>query len=95
MNDSWKSKNPANVAKYNERKRLKCYDLSQDKHDEMFLAQGGKCAICKKSQQEKLAIDHDKISGKVRGLLCDKCNMGIGLLDHCLENLESAFKYLS
>lgn len=63
----------------------------------MKLKQNNVCAICKKPEMAKrgtLAIDHDKITGKIRGLLCFKCNFGIGYLQHDTELLAAAIKYL-
>jgi hypothetical protein len=41
-----------------------------------------------------LAIDHDHLTGKVRGLLCARCNQGIGLFSDSPERLEKAIGYL-
>src|SRR5881394_1262910 len=47
------------------------YGLDFESFHSLLLAQGSKCAICKQPQTgRKLSIDHDHISGKVRGLLC-------------------------
>lgn len=60
----------------------------------LLINQEGKCAICRKYQQNrKLAVDHNPNTGKVRGLLCTKCNLGLGFLSS-LELLESAMSYL-
>ena len=62
----------------------------------MFEKQGGCCAICGgvNVNGRRLAVDHEHETGKVRGLLCDKCNLAIGLFDD-INNLASAIKYLS
>ena len=61
----------------------------------MEKAQDGKCAVCNLPQSNKaLAVDHDHNTGKVRGLLCDKCNRGIGLLGDSPEVVLNAFRYL-
>ncbi len=65
--------------------------------------QDSKCAICKKPETSRsskfnhirdLSVDHCSLTGKVRGLLCNSCNTGIGNLKHCLVSLESAIIYL-
>lgn len=58
-------------------------------------AQGGVCAICKKPSLTKaLAIDHCHQTLKVRGLLCESCNNGLGRFRDDVELLESAITYL-
>jgi hypothetical protein len=66
----------------------------------LFEQQDGKCAICGKTHghvtvngvKTKLAVDHDHATGKIRGLLCSRCNRGIGYLGE--ENLTRAVAYL-
>ena len=50
----------------------------------MLLNQNGECAICNRSMSEygkKLCVDHNHITGEVRGLLCDPCNYGLGFYE--------------
>jgi hypothetical protein len=74
------------------------YGISLSTYDLMFIEQGGVCAIChlpqKSTRNERLAIDHCHETGKVRGLLCDGCNRGIGLLKDDYRILSSAASYL-
>jgi hypothetical protein len=61
----------------------------------MLEKQGHRCAICNaESKQRAMAIDHDHKSGKVRGLLCDGCNMSLGHVER-REWMEKALQYLS
>lgn len=63
----------------------------------MFEKQEGRCAICGKHQSEVkrgLNIDHDHVTGKVRGLLCYLCNIGIGSFGDSSEKLGKAILYL-
>lgn len=58
-------------------------------------SQQNKCAICfKKAGSRRLAIDHDHKTGKVRGLLCSKCNRALGYLNDDKELLRKAIIYL-
>lgn len=72
-------------------------------YDKMYQEQNGVCWICKNpetsqssmsSSIKSLAVDHDKVTGKVRGLLCSRCNIGIGQLQHSVKLLQSAIEYL-
>lgn len=54
---------------------LKTYGLTADDYETLLELQGGKCAICRaKPKSKRLAVDHDHKSGRVRGLLCSRCN---------------------
>lgn len=72
------------------------YGISSDDRDKMLADQKGCCAICKVSEPSgyNWHVDHDHVTGKVRGLLCSKCNQGLGLFDEKTSNLEEAIKYL-
>jgi hypothetical protein len=64
----------------------------------MLADQDGKCAICwckSQGERRRFAVDHCHNSGKVRGLLCDNCNKGIGNLKHSPEILARAITYLT
>lgn len=56
-------------------------------------ALGNRCMICSK-ETGKLCVDHDHTTGKVRGLLCDNCNKGLGLFQDLPVLLEKAINYL-
>lgn len=71
------------------------YKLSKKDYDEMLLKQDNKCAICFQSQLSKLSVDHCHTTGRVRGLLCRQCNLGIGCLKDNVNFLSNAITYLS
>ena len=63
------------------RERLvKRYGLSQEQYGAMLLRQSGACAICRKLPNPglSLCIDHDHVTGNVRGILCCNCNLVLG-----------------
>lgn len=77
------------------------YGLSLEEYEEMHTLQNGCCAICLRPERMKnryglvrLAVDHDAVTGKVRGLLCRACNRSIGQLCHDPEILRRAAEYL-
>ena len=73
------------------------YGITLEDYNQMFASQSGRCAICNIHEQESgkiLCVDHDHNTGKVRGLLCSKCNAGIGLLGDDPDNLINAANYL-
>ncbi len=74
------------------------YNLSPEIYEDMLLAHGGGCAICNKkpsqNRGDSIVVDHDHITGEVRGLLCSNCNRGIGLLQDSVNLLTSAASYL-
>lgn len=76
----------------------KCHGITVAEYEEIWNAQGGVCAICSNPQRgsrvKRLVVDHDHKTGIRRGLLCDKCNRGIGLLLDDPEVLMAAVAYL-
>ena len=72
------------------------YGLTIAEYDELLVRQDGKCAICKLPPDKKrLCIDHDHKTGKVRGLLCDRCNLLLGRVYDDCSILSSAIEYLN
>jgi len=54
------------------------YGLTREDYNKMFEDQKGRCAICQKEWHKTLLVDHDHKTRRVRGLLCRKCNTGLG-----------------
>lgn len=75
-------------------KSLNKFDLSLDEYDQLQKDQNRLCGICFVEEGKTLCIDHDHITNKVRGLLCSKCNRGLGLLGDSIESIKSTLKYL-
>jgi len=80
---------------------IKNYGVSLGEVEEMFLEQGGKCAICKQEgfkmrdvHKSSLNLDHCHDTGLVRGLLCHNCNRALGLLKDDKNILSNAIEYL-
>lgn len=72
------------------------YGIEVEDYERMLAEQGGVCAICQQgcSSGRRLAVDHDHETGVVRGLLCARCNAGIGQLREDPETLRAAIVYL-
>lgn len=72
-------------------------DMTYERYLEMLEKQNRCCAICNDPQEtltRNLSVDHNHITGKVRGLLCDKCNFAIGYFKESKLLLEKAINYL-
>ncbi len=65
---------------HREHRLMRTYDLKRGQYDAMFEEQSGHCGICEVELEEgkNLAVDHDHVTGAVRGLLCNNCNNGLG-----------------
>lgn len=65
------------------------FDITLEQYDRMLDGQKGVCAICGRPERavtkhgfvKHLAVDHDHRTGKVRGLLCIRCNLKVGILE--------------
>ena len=92
-----------NAEKLKNASLLRNYGITLDQYFEMFVAQDGKCAICKQPSEIALSIDHDhsccpqraKSCGQcIRGLLCGNCNNGLGRFQDSPDLLRAALAYL-
>ena len=97
-NKKWRENNPDKVKDYMASriwyKRKINYGLTKEKFFEMIKNQDSKCAICKAGIDERCHVDHNHDTGQVRGLLCNNCNAGIGMLQDNPNILDAAAKYL-
>ena len=94
---SMKDYNANNYEKIRNRSLKYQYGITSDNYNKMFIDQNGCCAICNAHQSEfkkPLSVDHCHTTGKVRGLLCNECNLGLGKFKDNIELLEKAIEYL-
>lgn len=71
------------------------YGITLEQYDTKVKMQGGKCAICNLDPgRHPLHVDHDHATGKVRDLLCPKCNVLLGLATERVALLRAAADYL-
>ena len=83
------------------RKDLKRQGMTQEQYDSKLAEQNGLCAICRLphgrslcGRSKDLAIDHDHVTDQLRGLLCDDCNIGLGLYHDDPQRLMNAALYI-
>jgi hypothetical protein len=83
------------VKKFNRLLVFRRHGITAADYARLLAEQGGVCAICgKKPGRRSLAIDHEHGNGRIRGLLCDSCNIAIGMLKDDPHILENAIRYL-
>lgn len=76
------------------------YKITTEQYQAMHDEQGGVCLICQQTTKgrgqanNRLAVDHDHKTKKIRGLLCSHCNTALGLFRDNVQYLESAINYL-
>lgn len=92
--------NPDAVHGWTRDTQLRRYGLTQALYNQMVLDRGGRCDLCQdiptpsKGRRYALYVDHDHVSGRVRGLLCQRCNLALGLLRDRPEVAARVGKYL-
>jgi hypothetical protein len=72
------------------------YGITIDQYEQMCIDQKGLCKICQKPPPGKkpLCVEHSHETGKVRGLVCIKCNNILGSADDCIVILQRTIDYL-
>lgn len=105
---AWQAANPERHAAKQREIRERRRDVNRDAHlrrnfgigtpeyEALLKAQGGRCAICGRPPRKgsSLHVDHDHETGEVRGLLCFRCNGGLGQFAEDAERLQFAAEYL-
>ncbi|MDG4820339.1 endonuclease domain-containing protein [Asanoa sp. WMMD1127] len=76
------------------REWARLYGLTVDAVLDLLGEQQGCCAICNRRFDDDYHVDHDHDDGRVRGLLCTRCNTGLGLLGDSADRLLAAAAYL-
>lgn len=69
------------------------FGIGSAEFDAMVEAQGGLCAVCKRSRA--VHVDHDHATGEVRGILCEPCNGGLGQFRDSVTTIRKAIEYLN
>lgn len=77
------------------RRILRNFGVTINEYEMLLLKQKGVCAICKEEERGKnLAVDHDHKTGRVRGLLCSRCNTVLGRVEDRVDLLKNMISYL-
>ena len=94
----WRAENVESVKIHRRKSKLKKYNLTLDDFNLLMQQQNGCCAVClvkaEDTKNKWLCVDHNHLTGEVRGLLCDFCNTAIGLLREDLGIMQRASEYL-
>lgn len=94
----WNSANPERRRELNRIAGLRRYGLTVADYERMKDEQGGGCAICKRDEVaslfNRLYVDHDHVTGVVRGLLCYRCNAALGQFGDDLAGVSTVVRYL-
>ena len=77
------------------RRRLVKYGITRAQYEALLAGQDGRCGICEDQIGENLRVDHDHDTGKVRGLLCQNCNSGLGLFRENIRVMLNAIEYVT
>ncbi len=72
------------------------YGMTPEQHRAMYVAQNGCCGLCKKPvKYGEIHTDHDHKTGKVRGLLCCRCNTALGLFETCGAKIQDILTWIT
>lgn len=94
----WKQKQtPTSMASLQRKALLKHrYGMAPEEFDSLLVQQNGECAVCRSPDPgASWHIDHCHETEVVRGILCQRCNMALGLFADDPIILEQAIKYLT
>jgi Recombination endonuclease VII len=91
---SWRASNKEHRAAYHREYK---FGLTQEQYDAMLVDQDFKCAVCRTDDpglKRGWSVDHCHATNKVRGLLCNSCNLGLGQFRDNPSIIASAISYL-
>lgn len=91
---TWKRKNTTSLDRRRSKLKMK-YGISLEEYDRVFEEQGGRCAICGETSDSYLVVDHDHLTKEIRGLLCNFCNIGLGIFKDNIDLFKKVIEYLS
>ncbi len=89
----YKTRHPERMKRHWRKQQLRKHGITPEEFDEMAADQRGLCLVCEE-KPERLYVDHDHATGKVRGLLCVNCNFALGHAKDSIEILHKLVRYL-
>jgi hypothetical protein len=96
----WLEENKERKKRVDRAYHLKRYSLTPEEFDRLVLQSAGKCPICGVTfgtnglKGDGAVVDHDHATGKVRGIICNACNRGIGQFSEDTDVMLNAVKWL-
>lgn len=94
----WRSGNKNKIHQYTIKQE---YGITIEQYNEMLVMQDGRCAICSEYETSthkgkicRLSVDHDHATGRLRQLLCKRCNSVIGMVRDNIQLLNKAISYI-
>lgn len=85
---------PIEIRRERDQHLQRTYGLTLEDYEFLLVSQRGRCTICGKPDGDQLHVDHDHLTGRVRGLLCGNCNRAMGLFHEDAARFEAAGEYL-
>lgn len=74
--------------------RIVLYGVTMAQYEDMLEAQEGHCACCNEAFTKTPQIDHNHKTGKVRGLLCSRCNVSLGMIEDSKDKALQLIAYI-
>ena len=92
----WGNRNPEARVRAAANSHLKRkYGVTLDWYEDQVKQRDGNCDMCHKVPSKALCVDHEHATGRIRGLLCDKCNIALGLFGDNVETIKRAITYVA
>jgi hypothetical protein len=92
----WRS-DPENIRRKKMAYIEKRYGIAYEQYEAMEVEQSGLCKICRRppnGRYNRLHVDHDHVTGRVRALICFSCNVGLGSFEDRVDWMRSAASYV-
>jgi hypothetical protein len=94
---AWRRNNPERTKRHKRASACKRYGLTLQGWDHLFASQDQRCAACRADEHggRNWHVDHCHLTGRVRGILCHRCNVALGMLEDSPERVLSLHEYVT